>query len=311
MAGKSGTFSDTGTQVNETNNIVTNHPGAPGLSIQGANAGGTAFVGIPNSSFDAVTGAVTFATVDSELIIGNGSAQLDNGSAGLTFDNTGLARITSLTASGIALDATFGGGTGPINLTSAGGINLTAQAYPTFAITAVDQGAKTFTIAGDKTALTGLQTSIVVAGSTGNDGSYTVASLTLVTGNTVVAVNEAISDATVDGTLTTATQLGIALTSIVPAILNSNPIVTSLSGLSSAIGGSALILGQQATTTVSITGASAAIADGAVVQVTPTGDVGDGFVWTGSLTAADTITVKVICVVAGTPASLTYNVKVF
>src|ERR1035438_9109272 len=34
-------------------------PGTPALSIQGANADGTAFVGIPNSSFDASTGDAT------------------------------------------------------------------------------------------------------------------------------------------------------------------------------------------------------------------------------------------------------------
>lgn len=97
----------------------------------------------------------------------------------------------------------------------------------------------------------------------------------------------------------------------ITGLLNVNgSIISSLVGNTAAIGGSPLILGQQATGTAGVGGASDAIGAGAVIIVTPLGDPGNGFVWTGSLTGTDTITVKVICLVAGTPASLAYNVKV-
>lgn len=67
-------------------------------------------------------------------------------------------------------------------------------------ITGIDQGAKTFTIAGDfSTGQIGAMLNI--NGSTGNDGKYTVSSVTLNAGNTDIVVDEAIPDATVDGTL--------------------------------------------------------------------------------------------------------------
>jgi hypothetical protein len=292
------------------------------LSIVGIDATGNAAISIPNSSFDATTGDVTLgATLQVIAPVGAPAIFFRNDSAnGIEFYTTTAAPtyFESDGAGGFVLDATGqnenGTGTGPITQTSVGGINLTAQAYPTFAITAVDQGAKTFTIAGDKTALAGLQVSIAVAGSTGNDGNYTVVGLTLVGGDTVIEVSQAIPSAVADGTLTSVAQSGIVLSSVVPATLNGNPIVTALAGVTAAIGGSALTLGQQATADVVIAGASAAIAAGAVIQASPvTADApGDGFVWSANLTATlDTIRVKVVCLVAGTPTSSVFNVKVF
>ena len=54
MAGKGGTFSDSGSSGSGGGGGT---PGSPSLSIQG-NSGGS-FVGIPNSSLDATTGDVT------------------------------------------------------------------------------------------------------------------------------------------------------------------------------------------------------------------------------------------------------------
>jgi hypothetical protein len=350
------------------------------LSCQGANAAGTAFVGIPNCSFDPTTGDVTLGagltvnstdgiTFNDNSIAGIVLTELGAGNVALQTSNSGI--FVNASPTGIFIDSTFGslgpGGTGPLSLTSAGGITATAQAYPTFPITAVDQVGNTFTIAGDETGLVPLQTSIIVAGSTGNNGTYTVSGApALVSGNTVFTVVEAILNATADGTLTTATQAGVIVSSAggisltnnsasgivliqnaassgitlyvsdptsflnlnavgvldlqagtsinidAPVLTsNGNPILTALVGTTSAIGGSALTLGQQATGIASITGASAAVAAGAVIQATPISDVGDGFVWTASLTATDIITVKVLCLVAGTPTSTAYNVKVF
>lgn len=66
-------------------------------------------------------------------------------------------------------------------------------------ITAVNTTSETFTVAEDKSGL-GAGDVLLVAGSTGNDGYYTVAS-TSGTGPTVITVNEDITDSTADGTI--------------------------------------------------------------------------------------------------------------
>lgn len=70
-----------------------------------------------------------------------------------------------------------------------------------FVITGVNQGTKTFTIAGDKTEYFSVGAQIKVTESTGNDGLYTVVSAVLNVGNTDIVVSEAIPDPTVDGSL--------------------------------------------------------------------------------------------------------------
>lgn len=84
------------------------------------------------------------------------------------------------------------------------------------------------------------------------------------------------------------------------------PSIGALIATTAAIGGSALTAGQVATGTVSVPGARA----GNPVQVGPNTYPGDGFVWSGYVSANDTVTVRVTCIAAGTPASSTYNVKV-
>lgn len=66
-------------------------------------------------------------------------------------------------------------------------------------ITAVDTALETFTVAEDKSGL-GAGDVLEVAGSTGNDGYYTVVS-TSGTGPTVITVSEDVTDATADGTI--------------------------------------------------------------------------------------------------------------
>lgn len=79
-----------------------------------------------------------------------------------------------------------------------------------------------------------------------------------------------------------------------------------LSGTSGSIGGGALLAGARATATVSVTGATTSMA----VAVTPAVDPGAGITWDGWVSSADTVTVEVIAVVAGTPTATTYNVRV-
>lgn len=69
------------------------------------------------------------------------------------------------------------------------------------AITAVNQGTKTFTVAGDQTAIYVYGRNLHVDGSTGNDGGYHVASSTFTGGNTEIVVAEAIPSAVADGNL--------------------------------------------------------------------------------------------------------------
>lgn len=68
-------------------------------------------------------------------------------------------------------------------------------------ILAVSTGSKTFTIAGDQSAVLTNGTPIQVKGSTGNDGYYTITATNVSGGNTVVTVSETVSSSTADGSL--------------------------------------------------------------------------------------------------------------
>jgi hypothetical protein len=83
-------------------------------------------------------------------------------------------------------------------------------------------------------------------------------------------------------------------------------IVPHLSGTSGVIGGSALTAGGSATGTVSIAGATSSMG----VVVTPAAYPGAGFDWSGYVSSAGTVTVVVNALIAGTPTSTTYNVRV-
>jgi len=80
-------------------------------------------------------------------------------------------------------------------------VSIGAIAYT---ITAVNQGTKTFGIAGDWTAQFEDGDTFIISGSTGNDGTFTInGTPTYASGTdtTSIIVDEAISDATVDGTI--------------------------------------------------------------------------------------------------------------
>ena len=82
---------------------------------------------------------------------------------------------------------------------------------------------------------------------------------------------------------------------------------TAWPGVSSSIGGGALIAGACASTTVNI----AYVPATAAFAVTPVTYPGDGFYWYGYLSAANTVTVKVCAAVAGTPTASVYNIRSF
>ena len=70
------------------------------------------------------------------------------------------------------------------------------QVYP---ITGVDTGADELGVAGDLTTRISAGRIIYVAGSTGNDGRYTVSAVSYLAGTTTIGVEEDITSATVDG----------------------------------------------------------------------------------------------------------------
>jgi len=71
----------------------------------------------------------------------------------------------------------------------------------TGAIVDVDTVADQFNLDGDQTAYIDVDDTFMVVGSTGNDGKWTVASVTLNEGQTEIVVDEDVTDATVDGTI--------------------------------------------------------------------------------------------------------------
>ena len=87
-------------------------------------------------------------------------------------------------------------------LTAAIGDIVSIEERDDYTITGINQGTKTFTIAGDYASeFTDTYDAFRVSGSTGNDGRYTIVSGTFDTDHTDIVVSEAIPDATVDGTI--------------------------------------------------------------------------------------------------------------
>jgi len=80
----------------------------------------------------------------------------------------------------------------------------------------------------------------------------------------------------------------------------------TLAGTSASIGGSALVAGQTATTTVTVTGATTAM----VALCSPVTYPGAAFTWDAYVSAPNTVTVVLQATVAGTPAASAYNVRV-
>lgn len=76
---------------------------------------------------------------------------------------------------------------------------------------------------------------------------------------------------------------------------------------SPAIGGGALLAGGCTSTTVTVPGAAAGMA----VVAAPNTYPGDGTFWYAYVSSANTVTVKACAVIALTPVSTTYNVRVF
>lgn len=108
---------------------------------------------------------------------------------------TGVILTASINAGGSGYAP---GDVGTIDTPGTGGTYQVSTVSNSFAITAVNQGAKTFTVTGDASAFA-MNDSLLVLGSTGNDGGYTIVSAVFGAGSTVITVVEAIPSATADG----------------------------------------------------------------------------------------------------------------
>ena len=91
-----------------------------------------------------------------------------------------------------------------------------------------------------------------------------------------------------------------------PVTVGGNQVAQVLSATSSALGGSLLTVGSCSTTNVTVTGAAV----GNFVWVTPTTYPGNGVFWNAFIASANTVTVNVCAVLAITPISTTYVVRV-
>lgn len=118
----------------------------------------------------------------------------------------GAAASTGLATAGAIADDPSANATGTAAKwrikDTAGTVVMTGQAGLKRSIVAVATGAGgTVSIAGDHTAEFAAGTDFNITGSTGNDGGYTVASVTYTGGNTVITVekDQTISNATADG----------------------------------------------------------------------------------------------------------------
>jgi hypothetical protein len=77
-------------------------------------------------------------------------------------------------------------------------------------------------------------------------------------------------------------------------------------GATLALGGGALTVGTCTTGTATVTGATTAM----TAIASPAANPGASMGWYAFISAANTVTVKVCALLAGTPTSTTYNVKV-
>lgn len=87
---------------------------------------------------------------------------------------------------------------------------------------------------------------------------------------------------------------------------SSGTVSAILTGTTGSIGGSALLAGACASGTVAVTGSTTTM----TVNVTPNTYPGDGTLFYGYVSTNGTVTVKACAIIALTPTSSTYNVRV-
>lgn len=98
----------------------------------------------------------------------------------------------------------------------------------------------------------------------------------------------------------------ITVPNLTGAPANSAVMLASLTGASGSIGGSLLIAGGCTSTVVSMPGATTSM----VAVASPATYPGDGVVWDAYVSSSGNVTIKVCGILAITPVSSTYNVRV-
>ncbi len=134
---------------------------------------------------------------------GSGGNQLGEKTVTLTGPSAGDTdgrKLTVPAVVGIAVDVT-----GVMDfqavIDDTGNELLLVSPMPKSSITGIDTGTNTVTIDGDHTGDIGTDDDVTIRNSTGNNGTYTVSSVSLNGSDTDVVTNESIGDATVDGSM--------------------------------------------------------------------------------------------------------------
>ena len=157
--------------------------------------------------------SVRYIQNNKSLYVASTGSALGDGSSIAPFDSLITAftwlkdkRIAPGTTTTIYVAAGTYANTSQLNLSHPNASNIRIYGYTTTlaerTIGAVSTGSKTFTITGRDDRLEfAADTTFKVYGSSFNNGTFTVDSVAYTGGNTVITVNEAIRDATVDGKL--------------------------------------------------------------------------------------------------------------
>jgi hypothetical protein len=162
------------------------------------NSGATTVLSSTTMGFDALSEVISTLAGAGSLLTANTALTVV---AGDVVGALGVIATSTLFAAG---DLFIPGDTATVD-DGTGGLITVSTVTNSFAVSAVDQGGKTFTVVGDASAIAGAD-SLTVYRSTGNDGTYTAVSAVFAAGHTVVTVVEAIPSAVADGRLGDATS---------------------------------------------------------------------------------------------------------
>lgn len=148
-------------------------------------------------------GAASYAAIISGMICTRKTANSSGKHPMLDFaaaETTVMSGVIDLTAAG---DTEISLPTGVGFFPNEVGVLITEQTATDWAITAVDTSNDWLAVSGDQTGAVDTGDEFTVSGSTGNDGTYTVSSLTYDSENdrTEIHVSESVDDSTADGSI--------------------------------------------------------------------------------------------------------------
>lgn len=162
---KSFTFSETTGTYNSSTN--TGGYGAPNFTVADVNTATVTITPFESDTSTEINVFSTFPTTDSEIEFT------------ITNEDMGYSEDESI-ADGV--------------------YDIVYELTGDFAITGVNTGTKTFTVAGNRSGVYAAGDTFTITGSTGNNGTYTVVSSTY-TSSTAIVVSETVPSAVVDGNI--------------------------------------------------------------------------------------------------------------